>query len=170
MSHAADRLDASRARLLARMQGFRSGQREGGAAGQVEGASFLDLLNDIPLIGGIAQGLRAAWRGSPLPAAAQLAEDAGNEALRPTAEQHPLALVGIAMAGGALLYWARPWRTLWRSALFAGVTSQLAARLVSQIPLASLFDAIQTLVARSPVAARRQASTEPNPEGLRHSG
>ena len=170
MSDAADRLDASRARLLARMQEQRSGRRESAAAARTESGSWLDLLADVPVVGGMVQRLRAAWRDSPLPAAAQLAEDAGNEALRPTAQQHPLALVGIAMAGGAFLYWARPWRTLWRSALFAGVTSQLAARLVSQIPLASVFDAIQTLAARPPSAARRQASNEPHQEGLRHSG
>jgi len=61
-------------------------------------------------------------------------------------------------------------RTLLRSALFAGVVSQLTARMVSQIPLASVFDAIQSLVARPPAAAPREASNEPTQEGLRHSG
>lgn len=111
----------------------------------------------------------SAWPGRQLPAAvARLAEHAGNEALRPTAERHPLALVGVAMAGGALLVWARPWRTLWRSALVAGLLSQLTARLVAQIPLASVFDAIQDFAARpAPRGGESPAESESNQEGLR---
>lgn len=41
-----------------------------------------------------------------------LAADAGREALRPFARQHPVALVTLAAAGGALLVGARPWRLL----------------------------------------------------------
>lgn len=45
-------------------------------------------------------------------AAGALVADAGQEALRPFARQHPVALVALAAAGGALLVGARPWRLL----------------------------------------------------------
>jgi hypothetical protein len=82
---------------------------------------------------------------SPLSLATSLATDAGNEALRPIATRHPYALVGTALAGGALIAWARPWRLL-SSALFAGALSQLGARLVSQIELPSMADAVHAML------------------------
>jgi hypothetical protein len=167
MSDAVVRLDESRARLRESMLGRRARRDASGAsagtAADAVATSWLALLHEVPIVGSVVQSLQAAWRDSPLPAAADLAESAGNEALRPTAERHPLALVGVAMAGGALFVWARPWRTLWRAALAAGLVSQLSARVVAQIPIASLFDAIQGL------AARRELDEDP-PEGRRHSG
>ena len=116
--------------------------------------------------------MRAWMRGTPtdgethshsaLPLAARIVERAGNEALRDTAARHPIALVGVAVAGGALLAWARPWRGVLSSALFAGLASQLGTRLVSQIPIASVLEAIQSL-AQAP-------STESTQEGLRQRG
>lgn len=47
-----------------------------------------------------------------LAATGALLADAGREALRPYARQHPVALVALAAAGGALLVSARPWRLL----------------------------------------------------------
>lgn len=47
-----------------------------------------------------------------LSAVGALAADAGREALRPFARQHPVALVTLAAAGGALLVVTRPWRLL----------------------------------------------------------
>ena len=85
-----------------------------------------------------------SW-SNPLSLATSLAADAGNEALRPIAARHPYALVGTALAGGALIAWARPWRLL-GSALFAGALSQLGARLVSQIELPSMVDALQSML------------------------
>lgn len=164
MNDAVVRLDQSRARLRESMLGTRTRREASTAAGdRTEATSWVSLLQEVPIVGSIAQALQSTWRESPLPAAAALAEQAGNEALRPTAETHPLALVGVAMAGGALFVWARPWRTLWRAALAAGLVSQLTARVVAQIPIASLFDAVQAL------AARRGPVEEPL-EGRRHSG
>lgn len=94
------------------------------------------------------QASRAGADPGALATAVRVAEHVGNDALRSTAQRHPLALVGAAMAGGALFVWARPWRTVASSALVAGLMSQFGARLVSQIPLASLFDAVQGVAAR----------------------
>jgi hypothetical protein len=99
---------------------------------------------------------------SALPMAARMVERAGNDALRDTAERHPIALVGVAVAGGALIAWARPWRGVLSSALVAGLASQFGARLVSQIPIASVIEAIQGL-AQAP-------TNESTPEGLRPRG
>lgn len=174
MNDAQQRLEQSRARMRGWMQSTRRRRDDTRTPGTPQSPpSWLDVIGEIPIVGAAVSALRSAWRDSPLPAAVQLAEDAGNAALRPTAQQHPLALVGIAMAGGAFLLWARPWRTLLRSALFAGLASQLTARLVSQIPIGSMLDAVQDFA-----AARRPASadaadapaTYPDQEGLRHSG
>lgn len=131
LDQSSERLAASRARMRAWMRGERSESGDG-----------------------------SRGDGGPLPLALQLANEAGKQALKPTAEQHPLALVGVALAGGALIAWARPWRALLGSALFAGLASQLSARLVSQIPFASVFDAIQHL-------AGPPARSEPSPTTCR---
>jgi hypothetical protein len=166
---AANRLEDSRARIRDWMSAT-TDERGRPAGTHSSSSSWLDLLGEIPVLGSIVVGVRAALRDSPLPAAARLAEGAANEALRPTAERHPLALVGVAMAAGALLWWAKPWRTVLRSALFAGMVSQLGSRLIAQIPFASLFDALQS-VAKSP---GRATPDHPHPsesqEGIRHSG
>lgn len=133
LDNRSERLAASRARMRAWMRG------EPGEDGK-EGA--------------------AQHGGQPLPFALHLANEAGKQALKPTAERHPVALVGVAIAGGALIAWARPWRALLGSALFAGLASQLGARLVSHIPFASVFDAIQTLAAST-------ARSEPAPTTCR---
>jgi hypothetical protein len=78
----------------------------------------------------------------------RVAESAGNQSLRPIAQSNPLALVGVAAVGGALLMWTKPWRSLAGSALLAGMLPQLGARLVSQIPIASLLDAVNQLASR----------------------
>jgi hypothetical protein len=132
--------------------------------------SWLDLLGEIPVLGKIVLGIRAALRDSPLPVAARLAGHAGNEALRPTAERHPLALVGVAAAGGAFLLWAKPWRTLLRSALLAGMLSQLGSRLIAQIPLASVLDALQSVTRRPARAGTDTRHPSESQEGIRRSG
>jgi hypothetical protein len=78
----------------------------------------------------------------------RVAESAGNESLRPIAQSNPLALVGVAAASGALLMWIKPWRSLAGSALLAGMLPQLGSRLVSQIPIASLLDAVTHLASK----------------------
>jgi len=166
---AADRLAGSRARIRDWMQGT-DDQHDGPARERSDGSSWLDVLGEIPIVGSIVLGVRTVLRDSPISATAQLAEQAGNEALRPIAEEHPLALVGIAAATGALLWWAKPWRTVLRSALFAGMLSQLGARLMTHVPLASVFDALHSAGGR-PARARPDDRHSPeSQEGIRHSG
>jgi hypothetical protein len=131
LDHSSERLSASRARMRAWMRGEPGDDGKDGAGP----------------------------RSGPLPLALHLANEAGKQALKPTAERHPVALVGVALAGGALIAWARPWRALLGSAVFAGLASQLGARLVSQIPFASVFDAFQNLAA--------PAGSEPSPTTCR---
>lgn len=60
-----------------------------------------------------------------------VAQLAARRALEAVADRHPLPLVGTAMAAGGLLFWARPWRSLLRPALIAGIA---AARLIGRVP------------------------------------
>lgn len=100
-----------------------------------------------------AQSLRDAADGvastNPLSFATSMTGDAADEALRPIAERHPLTLVSAAAAGGALLVWARPWRTLAGSPLLDGAWSQLGARLAAELPTASLSAALESLLVRA---------------------
>jgi hypothetical protein len=43
-------------------------------------------------------------------------------------QQHPLALVAVAAAAGALLVWSRPWRWLLAPLLVAGLRGQVLAK------------------------------------------
>jgi hypothetical protein len=110
-------------------------------AGHAEHALHRLEASRLRMLGELRAGTPTG-RATALSTALRMAEHAGNESLRPMAERTPLTLVGIAAAGGALLMWARPWRTLAGSALLAGMLPQLGARMVSQIPIASLLDAL----------------------------
>ena len=165
---AARRLQDSRARIRDWMQA--TTEMRDRPAGAQPSASWLDLLGEIPVLGKIVLGVRAALRNSPIPVVARLAERAGNEALRPTAKRHPLALVGVAAAGGAFLLWAKPWRTVLRSALLAGMLSQLGSRLIAQIPLASVLDALQSVARRPTSTGTEHRHPSESQEGIRRSG
>lgn len=65
----------------------------------------------------------------PLALVAGLANEAGRQALQPMAQRHPYALVGAAMAGGALLVCARPWLTRVPSPLWSELLQLLAGPL-----------------------------------------
>lgn len=85
----------------------------------------------------------------PLRTVARASVDAGNAALRPLAQQHPLWLVGGAAVAGGLVAWSRPWRWPIASALVAGLVPQLVAKVAAQAPAASWF-ALFTSLASDP--------------------
>ncbi|MBX3606459.1 MAG: hypothetical protein KF788_14365 [Piscinibacter sp.] len=97
---------------------------------------------------------------TPLGVAGALALDAGREALQPIAQRHPVALVGAAAAGGALLVLSRPWR------LLPAVGAVLGRQLAAQLPPALILDTVQAWLAAMPRGGS-QADAAPSYSGER---
>jgi hypothetical protein len=91
--------------------------------------SWLDSVKDLPLLGGFIRLLRE-WR--PV---GQLVLDVTRTAVTPMAERRPLTLVLVAGATGAILFWSRPWRWIFSSAVLAGFLPRLVLRVVSKVPI-----------------------------------
>ncbi len=124
---AADRLALSRERLrqslrdLSAAPGVAPGQRASGS-----GVAWLGGgLASIPGASLVIEALSQWWSQHPLRMAGTLLADTAKTVLRPVAQRNPLGLVLGAAALGALLVWSRPWRWIFRPALFAGLLPQL---------------------------------------------
>jgi hypothetical protein len=79
-----------------------------------------------------------------------IAQRAARYSLEVTADRHPLPLVGVAMAVGALLFWLRPWRLLLRPALIASVAAQITSRAIARVPIESVLDVVIARLASDP--------------------
>ena len=86
---------------------------------------WLDRLKAIPGAAIAIDGITQWWARHPARVAVGVASHTADAMLRPIAQRHPLALVFGALAAGALLAWARPWRWALKPALFAGLLPQL---------------------------------------------
>jgi len=84
------------------------------------------------------------WANHPLQPAASMAEGVVRDAAAPLARRHPLMVVGGAFALGAAITWLRPWRLLGKTAMFAGVFSQVVSRTVMHMPWESIVGALST--------------------------
>lgn len=114
MSAASDKLAQSRQAIvehIARRQRKHDPREE--RAGQA-GPGFADLLGNEPpepgsgWFGHLSHAVRTWWRYHP----AHMAVDLASPLLRSYAAQKPLQMLGIALAAGAALTFARPWRLI----------------------------------------------------------
>ncbi len=159
MNAASERVEASRARLLAAMvPPVRAAEPRASASG-----GWQQRLLALPLVGEVLASVRAWWSHHPLRPVGHLAAEASGAAVAPIAQRHPMALVLGAAAIGASLAWARPWRWLFRSALFAGLLPQLASRVISSLPIESWMN----LMGSGMDAARRAAPAQAGPQAPR---
>ena len=153
MSAGIDRLELSRARLRLAMTPPPAPARSQTAH------SWLDRLTAWPILDDVAASLRQWWSAHPLRPVGLVAGEAAGAVMRPVALRHPYALVlGAAAVGGALA-WARPWRWLLRSTLFAGLVPQLASRVASSLPLESWMSTVGAMMSAPP--KRRAAPAAP---------
>jgi hypothetical protein len=111
---------------------------------------WLQRLRALPLIGEMMDSVAAWWAHHPLRPISQVAGQASNAVARPLAQRHPLLLVLAAGLLGAGLGWSRPWRWIFRSALFAGLVPQLAARVAANLPIDSWLAMLTTALAATP--------------------
>jgi len=157
MSEALARLEASRLRLRVAMSPPpppAPGERP------AAGGSWLDRLTAFPAVSAILESVGAWWSQHPLRPVAQVAGEASSAIARPIAARNPMTLVLVAAAIGAGLAWSRPWRWIFRSALFAGLIPQLASRVVAHLPIESWMSMVGTALARQPAAPHpKPAST-----------
>lgn len=140
---AAERLAENRERMREWMLGTQHRQRaRRQSARDPNNPSLVDRLREVPVLGTFIDALSAWWASHPMRPAASLAEGVVYDTVAPVARRHPVAMVAIAMLVGAALVRLRPWRRVLKPALFAGLVSQIAARLVAQVPVDSILAAL----------------------------
>jgi hypothetical protein len=151
---AAQRLANSRERLREWMTqggGRHDARRRADAAVAAgEKPAWMDRLRTAPIVGVVLDAAQAWWSNHPLHPAAHLAQGVVSERIAPLARRHPVAIVlGAFLVGVALVRW-RPWRLLAKSALFAGLGSQIITRVIASIPLESIVEAFGGFGPRRP--------------------
>lgn len=136
---ATERLEQSRERIRQYFESRRPRARRMAEAGETP--PWLEKLRANPLFDGVADAVNGWWRSHPLHSVFMVGETALREGVAPVARRHPLALAAGAMVLGALLYRTRLLRRLLKPALFAGLATQVATRVIERIPLESVLDA-----------------------------
>jgi hypothetical protein len=130
MSEASDKLARSRQAILAHVarRERRHDPREETARGFSEGPGYPD--QEPPDVGGgwfshLRHALRTWWRYHP----AHMAVDLAAPLMRGYARRKPLQLLGISLAAGAALTFARPWRLISLTTLIVALlkSSQLSS-------------------------------------------
>ena len=141
MSAAGDKLDRSRQAILehvARRQRRHDPREEtpprGYEAGYAPDFDY-DDLEEPPPGGGwfdhVRHGLRTWWRYHP----AHMAVDLASPLLRNYARRKPLQLLGISLAAGAALTFARPWKLISLTTLLVAL---LKSSQLSQVFMAAM--------------------------------
>jgi hypothetical protein len=146
MSEALDKVQASRARLRLAMLPPPPVEKAADA-----NSSFVQKLLNIPVVAGVIESVQAWWSVHPMRPMSKVASEAANAAVQPIAKLHPVALVLAAAGAGALVFWTRPWRWIFRSALFAGLVPQLLTRGLASLPIDSWMSMVSSAMSRSPV-------------------
>lgn len=153
MSEALARLEASRTRLRLAMLPPPPPEPKIAAA---SGESLLQKLTALPLVNAVIESVSAWWSHHPMRPMAHIANEASNAVVMPIAQRNPWLLVLAAGVFGAVLTWTRPWRWMFRSALFAGLVPQLTARVAASLPIESWMSMVGAAVShRRPVRAAR---------------
>lgn len=155
MSEALARIELSRQRLRLAMLPAPAPLSEPKAGHR---QSLLDRFSALPLISAVIDSVSSWWASHPLRPVAQVANEASNAVARPVAQRNPLLLVLAAGIVGAGLAWTRPWRWIFRSALFAGFVPQLASRIVSSLPIESWASMVGATMSKPRRAAARTES------------
>lgn len=93
--------------------------------------------------------IRAWWVRHPLHDAATDAATSAKAVLLPIAQRNPLGLVFAALVTGGLVAWARPWRWISFSGLFAGIMPQVVAEVLAQIRPSAWGDILSALLAQT---------------------
>ncbi len=127
-------------------------------------------IMSVPVVGAVVDSVQEWWGSHPARPVAQVASQAATAAVQPVARHHPLLLMLAAFGIGAGVFWAKPWKLILRSALFAGVLPQMATRAITRMPIDSWLAVLNTTLAsprRRPVhpSAAPEAAAETSAVG-----
>ncbi len=130
----------------------------GDAARSAPVRQWLQGVRQQPVIGTVIDAVMSWWLNHPAHAAAVVVGAAARDAAVPLARRHPWLLLLASLLAGAAVVRLKPWRLLFSSALFAGLTTQVASRLVAQMPIESVIASVTRLISRSGSRAARARS------------
>ena len=133
-----------------------SAQAQAARQGSEQSSALLATLIALPVLGPLIHSAVSWWADHPLHAVADLFirpnASATGPIKQPLTQRHPWALLLGAVAVGALLMWARPWRFgLLRRAVYAGLVPQMINSLLSRVSSDGLLDIVKSALGR-PVA------------------
>ena len=149
VDHPVARLEASRQRMRLAMQARRGGHGAGSPSQAAAGGKWRESLASIPGVSIVADALESWWLQHPLRVAAMVGGEAARAVFEPAARRRPWLLVAGAVAAGAAVVWARPWRWgLVKPALFTGLVTQFASKALAQVPVASWLAVLSELAPR----------------------
>ena len=158
----AERLQQSRdrmARWMIRTDGRFIARRR--AEGEADGWAWLGSLRNNPVVALVTDAISSWWANHPLHPAAGLAEGIARDAVAPLARRHPRAMVAGAFVVGALIVWARPWRWLFKPALFVGILSQMASHVIAQVPFETILGTLSDFIGRREEKADADEMVQP---------
>lgn len=161
------RLQASRERMRTYLLPAERKPREHGAdAGLTERiGDKLGEWRHHPLVGAVVDAVEGWWAHHPLRSVADIGSTAARELAGPVLRRHPVACVAGALVVGALLVRVRPWRWVLKPALFAGLTTQVVSRLLSDAPMEFVLNALMKLrphaTADAPTATNETPASAP---------
>lgn len=162
---AAERLDASRRRLRAALMKIahppaKPSVLEGLGGFGVFANDLIARVRSLPAAAIVIETLEHWWADHPLHTAGLVAEEASRQFVGPIARKNPFALVLGAVVVGALFALSRPWRWLFRPALFVGLLPQLASRAMKRMPIESLMEMLASFTAKRSRGTKPAANTE----------
>ena len=120
-----------------------------GASPQEPVPSWLNRLREVPGLALLVDGIVQRWQGHPLRLAAQVAGGLADGWIKPVAQAHPVRLILGALAVGAALAWARPWRLLPRPARWSMLALPLVSRAVALVPMEAVLLALTSFAQQS---------------------
>ena len=123
------------------------------------GSQILERLKALPAVALVIESIEQWWAEHPLHAAGELAEEASRRYVAPIARENPVAVIVGSLVFGALLFASKPWRWLFRPALFIGLVPQIASHALKRMPLDAWLQMLSSFSARR--AAK--ASETPDP-------
>lgn len=136
----AERLALSRARIRGFLIDPDGGKRRRKATvGDASSLPGIDLLmaklHEHPMAAAVMDAVSNWWKSHPVHAFGVIAGSTLRDAAGPLVRRHPVAMVAAAVLAGAVLVRMRPWRLVLKSALFAGLASQVASRVIAAVPI-----------------------------------
>lgn len=158
----AERLALSRARIRGFLtESDRGRRRRKATVGDASSLPGVDLLmsklREHPMAAAVMDAVSNWWKSHPVHAFGVIAGSTLRDAAGPLVRRHPVAMVAAAVLAGAVLMRMRPWRLVLKSALFAGLASQVASRVIAAVPIDTVIGTLMKF------AGGRRESPSPAP-------